>query len=95
MASIGVLRSFDSVYVLTSGTEGATFDWSVAPDVVTGAPGSVVERPTFEAGDALLFDHLFLHRTAITGSMTRDRHAVECWFFAPSAYPAGEIPLVY
>jgi hypothetical protein len=28
--------------------------------------------------------------------MTRERYAVETWFFAPSAYPAeGQIPLVY
>ena len=52
-------------------------------------------RPVFGPGDALLFDHLFLHRTAISPTMTRPRHAMETWFFAPSTYPDGQIPLVY
>jgi hypothetical protein len=43
----------------------------------------------------LLFDDLFLHRTAVDPAMTRDRYAIETWFFAPSAYPAGQIPLVF
>ena len=55
-------------------------------------PADVV-RPRFAAGDALLFDHLFLHRTAVGEHMTRERHAMETWFFAPSAYPKGQIPL--
>lgn len=87
-----VPRRFDEV--LPSGTDGAMFDWSVAPDVVEKAAGSVgVVRPDFEAGDALLFDHLFLHSTAVEPTMTRERHAMETWFFAPSAYPDGQIPL--
>jgi hypothetical protein len=52
-------------------------------------------RPVFEPGDVLLFDDLFLHRTAVDPAMTRDRYAIETWFFAPSAYPAGQIPLVF
>ena len=43
----------------------------------------------------MLFDELFLHRTAIDGSMSKRRYAVESWFFAPSAYPAGQVPLVW
>jgi hypothetical protein len=46
-------------------------------------------RPPFEAGDALLFDELFLHRTGISPGMDRDRYALECWFFAPSRAPAS------
>ena len=52
-------------------------------------------RPEFAPGDALLFDHLFLHRTAVDPEMTKERHAIETWFFAPSAYPDGQIPLVF
>jgi hypothetical protein len=77
-----------------TGTEGATFDWTVAPDVVAHLPEDVV-RPEFEPGDALLFDHLFLHRTAATPEMTRVRYAVESWFFAPSSYPPGQVLLLY
>jgi len=40
--------------------------------------------PTFEAGDALLFDEILLHRTHLAPEMTDVRYALECWFFAPS-----------
>jgi hypothetical protein len=89
-----VPRRFDEV--LATGTEGAFFDWAVAQDVVDAARGDVeIVRPHFAPGDALLFDHLFLHRTAAAPGMTRERHAIETWFFAPSAYPDGQIPLAY
>lgn len=89
-----VPRRFD--HVVETGTEGATFDWSVARDVVAREAGATsVLRPEFAAGDALLFDHLLLHSTAVTESMTRERHAMETWFFSPSAYPEGQIPLVF
>jgi len=81
--------------VVETGTDGAIFDWSVAPDVVAReAVEAPVVRPEFRSGDALLFDHLLLHSTAVTDEMTRERHAMETWLFAPSAYPEGQIPLV-
>jgi hypothetical protein len=78
-----------------TGTEGSIFDWAVAPDVVARLGHVDVVRPVFEPGDALLFDHLFLHRTAATPEMTRERYAIESWFFAPSTYPPGQILLLY
>jgi hypothetical protein len=54
-----------------------------------------VLRPAFEPGDALLFDEPFLHRTAVSPGMTRERYAIETWFFAPSVYPGKQIPLVW
>jgi hypothetical protein len=83
--------------ILPTGTSGALFDWSVSPrlvEEVAGGPEGIV-RPTFEPGDALLFDHLFLHRTGVAPGMTSERWAIETWFFAPSTYPEGQIPLVY
>lgn len=82
--------------VLPTGTEGAMFDWSVSPTVVDEvAVNAPVIRPDLDAGDALLFDHLFLHRTAAGPGMTRERYASENWFFGPSAYPPdGQIPVV-
>jgi len=80
--------------VLETGTDGAMFDWSVSPAVVESV-GTPVLRPELGPGDALLFDHLFLHRTAVDPSMTKERYAIESWFFAPSTYPEGQIPLVY
>jgi hypothetical protein len=88
-----VPRRFDRV--LPTGTDGATFDWSVSPTIVEEvAVDAPVLRPDFAAGDALLFDHLFLHRTAAGPGMTRERYAMENWFFAPSAYPDGQIPVL-
>ncbi len=89
-----VPRRFD--HVVETGSEGAVFDWSVSPEVVAREAGATeVLRPEFLPGDALLFDHLLLHSTAVTDQMTRERHAMETWFFSPSAYPGGQIPLVY
>jgi hypothetical protein len=90
-----VPQRFDRI--LATGTEGALFDWSVSPDVVSEAAGGpdAVLHPEFSPGDALLFDHLFLHRTGITPGMTRQRWAIETWFFAPSTYPDGQVPLAY
>lgn len=83
-------------HVVEAGTEGAMFDWSVAPDVVDREAANVgILRPEFGPGDALLFDHLLLHSTAVEPTMTTERHAIETWFFAPSMYPKGQIPLLY
>jgi Phytanoyl-CoA dioxygenase (PhyH) len=82
--------------VVETGTEGAIFHWAVGQGVVDKVSAeSPVRRPVFEPGDVLLFDDLFLHRTAVDPSMTRHRYAIETWFFAPSAYPMGQIPLVF
>jgi hypothetical protein len=90
-----VPQRFDEI--LPTGTEGALFDWSVSPQVVEDAAGGpdAIVSPEFEPGDALLFDHMFLHRTGIKPGMTRERWAIESWFFAPSSYPDGQIPLAY
>jgi hypothetical protein len=88
-----VPRRFDRV--VPTGT-GTPFDWAVGPDEVTAAAGeAAILRPEFAPGDVLLFDHLFLHRTAAEPVMTAERHAIETWFFAPSTYPEGQIPLVF
>jgi len=79
-----------------TGTEGAIFDWSVGDPVVERvADGAPIVRPVFEPGDALLFDNMFLHRTAVDVSMTEPRYAIESWFFAPSKYPQDQVPLVF
>jgi hypothetical protein len=81
--------------IVETGTDGALFDWSVGEGAVERARGDVpVVRPRFEAGDAMLFDDLFLHRTGVSPGMTRDRYTIEAWFFAPSTYPHDQIPIV-
>jgi hypothetical protein len=83
-------------HIVETGTEGATFPWAVGPGVVERvAADTPVIRPIFEPGDVLVFDDLFLHRTAVDSAMTQERYAIETWFFAPSVYPGGQIPLVF
>jgi hypothetical protein len=55
---------------------------------LVGGPHGIV-RPEFGAGDALLFDHLFLHRTGVGPGMTQQRWAIESWFFGRPATRVG------
>lgn len=80
--------------LLETGTEGALLPSEVGPGVVARVAGEAgVCRPEFRAGDALLFDEVFLHRTAISEGMRGVRHAVESWFFTPSVFPPDYVPL--
>lgn len=82
--------------LLESGTHGAWFEWSLSPDVIAEiSVDAPVIRPAFAAGDALLFDDLFVHRTGIDEAMNGDRYAIENWFFAPSTYPDDQVPMVF
>lgn len=82
--------------IVESGTGGAIFDWAVGPDVVDRLSADApVVRPVFKAGDCMLFDDLCLHRTALAPEFVNTRHALESWFFAASAYPSGQVPLVW
>jgi hypothetical protein len=81
--------------ILETGNEGARFDWTIGHDVVLREFGAeAIWQPIFHAGDALLFDHMLVHRTDCRAQMTRLRHALETWFFAPSAYPSKQTPLL-
>jgi hypothetical protein len=81
--------------LVETGTEGAYFPWTVSPTLVNELmDGETPPRPRFEPGDALLFDHLCLHRTGVEPRMTKDRYASETWCFAPSVYPGKPVPLV-
>jgi hypothetical protein len=83
--------------IVEPGKRSADFDWSLSDDEVRELAGDAIVRPLFEPGDALLFDHVFLHRTGTDPGMTETRYATETWFFAPSAYPdpIKQIPLVF
>jgi hypothetical protein len=82
-------------HVVGTGTDGARFDWTVGPDLVQRLCGDSVARPSFEPGDALLFDHYLLHRTGVHPGMTRSRYAIEAWFAASSSYPSLQEPILY
>ena len=51
--------------------------------------------PDLRSGDALLFDHLFLHQTGSDPSMPNPRYAVESWFFGPSGFPGTYVPIAF
>lgn len=81
--------------VLETGTTGATFKWSVSDLLVEELlGGDAPASPIFEAGDALLFDHVCLHRTGTRPEMDRVRYATETWCFAPSSFPSELVPIV-
>ncbi len=81
---------------VVSRDESSRYDWALSDDAVLSTAADVpIVRPEFEAGDALLFDHVLLHRTGTSPGMTRERHAIESWFFAPSAYPTDQLPILY
>lgn len=83
-------------HIVPTGTEGASFEWSVSQTVADEVAGETgVLRPIFDPGDALLFDELFLHSTAAEPGMPNMRYAVESWFFGGSGFPAAYAPLAF
>jgi hypothetical protein len=81
---------------VAAGTEGAPLDYVVTDENATAAAGDAgIVRPIFNPGDALLFDELFLHQTGSDPSMPNPRYAIESWFFGPSAYPDGYVPIAF
>ena len=81
--------------IVPTGTEGAVFDWSVSQLAVRDAAGdSPPVRLQFREGDAIIFDEMNLHRTGVSPGMTKDRFAIEAWFFAPSCYPLEQLPIM-
>ena len=87
-----VLEDYDH-YIMAE--EGSHFDWAVSDEQVDKLSQSVpVVTPRFKAGDMLLFDHWFLHRTSRRPDMTDNRYAIESWFFAPSVFPVGRSAMI-
>ena len=68
--------------------DGALRAGRPAPTAAEQAAAGTIVRPIFEPGDALIFDHMNLHRTAIEPGMQHDRYAIETWFLSPSTYGA-------
>jgi Phytanoyl-CoA dioxygenase (PhyH) len=97
-------RRFDQLLPTGNGAYAA---WGIKPEDAEQAGAGVTVRPIFEAGDALMFDHMCLHRTGTDKGMTNGRYAIETWFFAPSTYgamttetndgysPRDQVPLVF
>jgi hypothetical protein len=54
------------------------------------ADGGRIARPTYQPGDALLFDEYLVHRTMARPEMQELRYSIESWMFAPSGHPLRE-----
>lgn len=82
--------------IVKTGTHGARFEWVVGPEAI---PEWFADTPPvcplFDAGDAVFFDHFNLHRTSYGAHITRQRYAIECWFFSGGAYPVDQIPIAW
>jgi hypothetical protein len=71
-------------------------DFIVADETVDQlAIDTPVVRPTFEPGDALVFDQFLLHQTGWGPGLVEPRFGLECWFFCPSTFPVELAPLVF
>jgi len=82
--------------IYETGTRGSPFNWTVGQEIVDEvARTNPVQCPKFNAGDALFFDHFNLHRTGFGLNHTRNRYAVEAWFFAGSTAPLKQQPVVF
>lgn len=86
-----VPRRFDEILPTEGLWSPAGISFELVDQIAAETP---VVRPAFEAGDALMFDERFLHRTFLDASMTEVRFALECWFFAPSHNATDYLPLV-
>lgn len=71
--------------VVGAGEDDADYAWSVG-ELRAMRESPMVATPVLEPGDAILFDHLCLHRTAVLKA-TQTRKAIESWFFAPGSLP--------
>jgi len=70
-------------------------EWATNPYAAAIVGEGCTERPVFKAGDAILFDHLCLHRTGGDPSMTKTRYAIETWLMAPSTYDEQGAPIIF
>lgn len=76
--------------------QGAHFNWSVSPDYIEEHfRDSPPVSPVFNAGDAFFFDHYYLHRTQYGTDFTKQRYAIETWFFGNSSFPKNQIPIAW
>lgn len=79
--------------IVQTGSNFAT--WTTNPQAAREVSEGCTVRPVFAAGDAILFDHLCLHRTAASPGMTKTRYAIETWIMAPSTYKEMGVPILF
>lgn len=76
-------RRLDEILDTTGGVVPHAVPFETVDEI---AADTGVVNPRFAAGDAVLFDESFLHRTALGPGLSQTRHALECWFFAASSF---------
>jgi hypothetical protein len=82
--------------LVPTGGEGTMIADQVSQATAERAAGEIgILRPIFEPGDVMLFDDLFIHKTASGPAMSKPRYAIESWFFGPSAFPPRYVPLAF
>jgi hypothetical protein len=79
---------------LSVGVEGASVHFSIADHFVEER-GLQAFNPVFEPGDALLLNEWTPHRTGSREGLTDARHAIEAWFFSPTACPDDQLSFVF
>jgi hypothetical protein len=84
-------------HIVDAGVGDQGFSRIVVPHerAVELAGDAGIVRPIFEPGDAMFFDHLYLHQTASDPGMPNPRYAIESWFFGPSAFPEDYVALAF
>jgi hypothetical protein len=80
------------VAVHETGNEGFMFTNQRFAEVAGDAPQV---SPRYDAGDAMLFDEMLIHRTNTKQEMDAVRYSIESWFFAPAGHPVELGPIVY
>lgn len=81
--------------LLPGGTHGAVYHQAIGHAVVEEAAGDAGwTRPFFAAGDAIVFDQLFVHSTDKRQELGGVRHAIESWWFSPVTFPDNQIPVL-
>lgn len=83
-------RRVDEIIGGTSRTFGygkAVFNDELVAELCGGRPIAV---PQFEAGDALLFDEMTVHRTHVVRDATAPRDVAVCWHFSADRVPKRE-----
>lgn len=80
--------------IAPTGNGNSGFDWTISAAEADAMAGDTpVVHLELRAGDAVLFDHLLVHRSGVRKGMSSMRKAIECWFFAPSHVPWKYQPL--
>lgn len=78
--------------LMPCGGEGAAVAWEIPEqDVYDRFGRENMWIPEFAPGDAMVFDHVHVHRTHKTDSMTKERYAFENWMFPATSANADKL----